>query len=72
MSGLLSIVHGEAPMAGRQVPGYYRMMLGQFEITALADGSIDLDAHLINNAPETRIKGLLYLFLRLSQDEHIG
>jgi glyoxylase-like metal-dependent hydrolase (beta-lactamase superfamily II) len=35
------------------------MMLGQFEITALADGFVELDAHLIGNAPEARIKDLL-------------
>lgn len=28
-----------APQAGKQAPGYYRMMLGQLEVTALLDGT---------------------------------
>ena len=28
-----------APLVGTQAPGYYRMMLGDYEITALSDGS---------------------------------
>jgi glyoxylase-like metal-dependent hydrolase (beta-lactamase superfamily II) len=31
--------HAAAPLVGTQAPGYYRMMLGDFEITALSDGS---------------------------------
>lgn len=31
-----------APMVKTQAPGYYRMMLGDFEITALSDGTADL------------------------------
>jgi glyoxylase-like metal-dependent hydrolase (beta-lactamase superfamily II) len=33
-----------APMAKTQAPGYFRMMLGDFEITAISDGSTDLPA----------------------------
>ena len=33
---LPSILQAEAPMAKTQAPGYYRMMLGQFEVTAPA------------------------------------
>ena len=32
-----------APMAKTQAPGFYRMMLGDFEITALNDGVVDYD-----------------------------
>ena len=32
----------EAPMAKAQAPGFYRMMLGDFEITALSDGTVKL------------------------------
>ena len=32
--------HAEAPMAKSQAPGWYRMKLGQFEVTALSDGSV--------------------------------
>lgn len=31
-----------APQQKTQAPGYYRMMLGDFEITALSDGTVDL------------------------------
>ena len=31
-----------APMAKTQAPGYFRMMLGDFEITAIGDGTTDL------------------------------
>lgn len=31
-----------APMVKTQAPGYYRMMLGDFEVTALSDGTADL------------------------------
>lgn len=31
-----------APMAKTQAPGFYRMMLGDFEVTALNDGTINL------------------------------
>jgi len=31
-----------APQIKSQAPGYYRMALGDFEITALSDGTVDL------------------------------
>jgi glyoxylase-like metal-dependent hydrolase (beta-lactamase superfamily II) len=31
-----------APMAKTQAPGYFRMMLGDFEVTPLSDGTVDL------------------------------
>ncbi|MFC5583197.1 MBL fold metallo-hydrolase [Rhodanobacter terrae] len=31
-----------APMARTSAPGYYRFMLGNFEVTALSDGTVDL------------------------------
>lgn len=42
-----------------QVPGYYRMMVGAFEITALYDGYIDVDSKLLKNASEQEIRSLL-------------
>ncbi|MEP6678655.1 MAG: MBL fold metallo-hydrolase [Betaproteobacteria bacterium] len=35
--------HAAAPMAKGQAPGYYRMMLGDFEVTAVSDGTVDLE-----------------------------
>jgi len=31
-----------APLVKMQAPGYYRMMLGDFEVTAISDGTVDL------------------------------
>ena len=36
-------------MAGAQVPGYYRTMVGQFEVTALFDGTLDFHPELLKN-----------------------
>jgi len=35
-------VHAAAPMVKTSAPGYYRMMLGDFEVTALSDGTAKL------------------------------
>lgn len=42
--GLITVpvAHSAAPMVKTSAPGYYRLMLGAFEITALSDGTIDL------------------------------
>jgi len=39
--GFAPLAQAEVPKAGSQVPGYYRLQLGQFEITALYDGAIE-------------------------------
>ena len=56
---LTSLAQAEAPMVQTQVPGYYRMMLGQFEITALYDGALDLDTKLLHNTTPTELNRLL-------------
>ncbi|MCV2217839.1 MBL fold metallo-hydrolase [Thauera sp. Sel9] len=38
-----------APQLQTQVPGYYRMMLGDIEVTALYDGAIEIDTGLLKN-----------------------
>lgn len=38
-----------APQVQTQVPGYYRMMLGDIEVTALYDGAIEIDTGLLKN-----------------------
>ena len=45
----------DAPMAKSQAPGWYRMMLGSFEVTALSDGTVKLpmDQLLTNIKPAT-------------------
>ncbi len=37
-----AMAHAEAPLAKGQAPGWYRMSLGQFEVTALSDGTVAL------------------------------
>ncbi len=57
--GCAAEVAAEAPMQMTQAPGYYRMMLGQFEITALFDGIVELDAGLLLNVSEKEVRELL-------------
>jgi glyoxylase-like metal-dependent hydrolase (beta-lactamase superfamily II) len=61
-AGLLFIgaAQAAAPMVKKQAPGYYRMMLGDFEITALADGSLPLKAsELLTHASPVRVGAAL-------------
>lgn len=51
--------HAEAPMPRTQVPGYYRMMHGQFEVTALFDGAIQLNVKRLTHAKPEDIQKLL-------------
>ncbi|MBF6988075.1 MBL fold metallo-hydrolase [Cupriavidus sp. IK-TO18] len=51
--------YAAAPQVGVQAPGYYRMMLGKFEITALSDGTVDVPLNkLLKGAPHERITAL--------------
>ena len=54
-----SLAMAEAPQQKTQVPGYYRLMLGQFEVTALYDGAIDLDEKMLKNIDKRDIQRLL-------------
>ena len=49
----------EAPPVKTQVPGYYRMALGELEVTALYDGYIDLDTKILSNASPAEVQRLL-------------
>ncbi|MFH1029128.1 MAG: MBL fold metallo-hydrolase [Pseudomonadota bacterium] len=60
---LATLAQAEAPMVQAQVPGYYRMMLGQFEVTALYDGAIQLDTKLLHNTPTELNKLLARMFV---------
>jgi glyoxylase-like metal-dependent hydrolase (beta-lactamase superfamily II) len=40
-----------APLAGTNAPGFHRIMLGDFEITALSDGTVDLPIDKLLNQP---------------------
>ncbi|MQA19768.1 MBL fold metallo-hydrolase [Rugamonas rivuli] len=41
-----------APLAGTNAPGFFRIMLGDFEVTAISDGTVDLPMNkLLQQAP---------------------
>ena len=58
--GAVSTAHAAAPMVKTSAPGYYRMMLGDFEVTALSDGTVNLpvDKLLTNTTPAKVNKAL--------------
>lgn len=61
----VTAAQAEAPMVKYQAPGYYRMMLGNFEVTALSDGTVPLPVEklLLNTTPEKVEKALDKRFL---------
>lgn len=67
-AGLLSApaLHAAGPMVKTQAPGYYRMMLGDFEVTVLNDGTVNLPMSrlLTNITPEKYQADIARSFLR--------
>jgi glyoxylase-like metal-dependent hydrolase (beta-lactamase superfamily II) len=60
LGNVANVAHAAAPMVKTSAPAYYRMMLGDFEITALSDGvlSMPVDKLMTNTTPE-HVKVLL-------------
>ena len=58
--------HAAAPQVKTQAPGYYRVMLGEFEVTALSDGTVALpvDTLLTNTTKAKSDKALARSFLK--------
>lgn len=53
-------VQAEAPMARTAAPGFFRMMLGSFEVTALYDGAIELQVdQLLTHTTPSQVERLL-------------
>ena len=51
-----NMAQAAAPMVKTQAPGYYRMMLGDFEVTALSDGTVMLPVNqLLSNTTKARV-----------------
>ena len=48
---LATAAYAAAPMAKTQAPGYFRMMLGTFEVTSISDGTLLLPVDKLLNAP---------------------
>ncbi len=54
-----TLAHAAGPQQKGQAPGWYRMPLGDFEVTALSDGTVALPWHTIMKAPAARIQAML-------------
>ena len=69
-----SAAHAAAPMVKAQAPGYFRMMLGEFEVTALSDGTVVLpvDKLLTNTTPAKVKKALDKSFLALPLETSVN
>jgi glyoxylase-like metal-dependent hydrolase (beta-lactamase superfamily II) len=63
---MFTAAHAAAPQVKTQAPGYYRVMLGDFEVTALSDGTVALpvDKLLTNTTPGQVDKALKRSFLK--------
>ena len=59
--GSIAPAQAAAPMIGKQVPGFYRWKVGEFEVTAIHDGIVrgPIDPNRIPNAPLDEVKKLL-------------
>ena len=52
--------HAAAPMVKTSAPGFFRMMLGDFEVTALSDGTVSLPVDkLLTNTTPAKVKKAL-------------
>ena len=65
-TALPSVARADAPVVGTQAPGFYRVMLGDFEVTALSDGTLPLDADkvLTGTTPAQVDKALAQFYLK--------
>jgi glyoxylase-like metal-dependent hydrolase (beta-lactamase superfamily II) len=69
----LNAAHAAAPQVKTQAPGYYRMMLGDFEVTVLNDGTLSLPASVMTNTTEAETeKALAQNFLKSPFDASVN
>ena len=54
-----NVANAAAPQIKTQAPGYYRMMLGDFEVTVLYDGRLSLPASILTNTTEAETEKAL-------------
>ena len=66
--------HAAAPMVKTSAPGFYRIMLGDFEITALSDGTVALPVEkmLTNTKPAQVERALAKSFLKTPVDTSVN
>jgi glyoxylase-like metal-dependent hydrolase (beta-lactamase superfamily II) len=70
---IAATTQASAPQLKSQAPGYYRMMLGDFEVTALSDGTFQMDAGklLTNITPKQLDAALARSFLKDPVEESV-
>jgi glyoxylase-like metal-dependent hydrolase (beta-lactamase superfamily II) len=56
---VLTSAQASAPQVKTQAPGYYRTMLGDFEVTVLNDGTLSLPASILTNTSEAETEKAL-------------
>jgi glyoxylase-like metal-dependent hydrolase (beta-lactamase superfamily II) len=55
-----TLTHAASPPQKGQAPGWYRMALGEFEITALSDGTFEMEPEkLLTNTTPAKVKAAL-------------
>ncbi|MET0210105.1 MAG: MBL fold metallo-hydrolase [Burkholderiaceae bacterium] len=58
--GFAALVNAAAPLSKTLPPGVFRMMLGEFEVTALSDGTVDLPVNqLLTNTTQKHVDSVL-------------
>jgi glyoxylase-like metal-dependent hydrolase (beta-lactamase superfamily II) len=72
--GHTGAAHASAPLAKTGNPGWYRMMLGDFEVTALSDGTVTLptDTLLINTTKPKVEAALAKAFLKAPTETSVN
>ncbi len=71
---LVAGAHAAAPQIKTQAPGYYRVMLGDFEVTALSDGTVALPVDkLLTHTTQARVqKALARSFLKAPAETSVN
>jgi glyoxylase-like metal-dependent hydrolase (beta-lactamase superfamily II) len=65
-AALVSAAHAAAPMVKTPAPGYFRMMVGDIEVTPISDGTVDLPMdQLLRQKPELTKATLEKNFLKV-------
>ncbi len=59
LAGFASAAFAAGPMVKTQAPGFYRLMVGDFEVTALSDGTVKLPVKDLLNAAPAKIDAAL-------------
>jgi glyoxylase-like metal-dependent hydrolase (beta-lactamase superfamily II) len=65
-AALASAAHAAAPMVKTPAPGFFRVMVGDFEVTPISDGTVDLPVdQLLRQKPEQTKSAFEKNFLKL-------